>query len=253
MLYSGMEDAAQGMIAMRAMQDIVSNNLANANTVGYEEDSLVISDFGSTYAAEIGEGVPAGYTPAGGGLTGDTQLLFKSVTKFSQGRLKQTEQPFDLAIDGKGLFATQGKDGIRYTRNGNFSVNSEGYLVTKQGNFVLGDKGPIKVNGSDFKVRADGTVLSDKKMVDKLRIIWVDEKALAKAGGTDFKASNPMSWHDTDRPKIMQGYLETSNVNPVQQMVQMLTIMRAYEASQKMLQTEDQMAAKANSTAALGR
>lgn len=253
MLYHGMEDAAQGMIAMQALQAVVSNNLANANTAGFMQDNLSIADFGNTYAAAIGEGIPAGYTPAGGGLTGNTQLLFKTATEFSQGKLKETGETFDLAIEGKGFFAVQANDGVRFTRDGSFTVNGQGYLVTKEGNFVLGDKGPIKITGGDFKVKPDGTILSDKKVVDKLRMIWVDPKDLNKVGQTDYKTTNPLSWHDTERPRIMQGYLETSNVNPVQQMIQLIVIMRAFDASQKMIQAEDSMAQKANNTYQLGK
>ncbi len=247
MIYKGMEEATQGMIAMRAMQDVVTNNLANADTTGYQEDALVVSDFDEAYTAALdGQGVPAGYTPVGGGVTGDVRLLFKSVTKFSQGRLKQSSQPFDLALEGKGFFTVQARDGVHYTRNGSFSVDPKGYLITRDGGYVLGQQGRIQVKGNDFKVKPDGTILVDNKAVDQLKLTWVDGKDLAKIGTSDFKAINPMSWHATDRPKVMQGYLEMSNANPIKEMVKMLTIMRAFEAGQKLLQTEDQMAQKAD-------
>lgn len=251
MLTRGMEEVTQGMIAMRAMQDVVSNNLANANTPGFQEDTLLVSDFNHAYAAalEEGEGNTVGYSPAGGGVSGETRLLFKTVTKFSPGKLKSTGEPFDLAIDGKGFFTIQARDGIHFTRNGNFTINGEGYLVNREGGLVLGERGPIKLSGDSFKVKTDGTILVDKKTVDQIRISWIDPKELSKVGSTDFKAVNPLSWHATDRPKIMQGFIEMSNVNAVKEMVQMIAIMRAFEAQQKLLQTQDQMRAKANQIA----
>lgn len=254
MIYEGMEQAAQGMIAMRAMQDLISNNLANANTAGFQEDALVVSDFSRAYAEAMGwEAIPAGFTPAGGGISGDTQLLFKTVTKFEQGRLKNTNQPFDLAIEGKGLFTIEARDGARYTRNGNFSVNGEGFLVTKEGGRVLGEHGPIQIQGENFRVKPDGTVLADKKEIDKLRIMWIDPSELSKVGSNDFKTLNPMSWHATDQPKILQGHLEMSNVNAIKEMVRMLTVGRAFEASQKLMQIEDQMAQRANQVGQFGK
>jgi flagellar basal-body rod protein FlgF len=247
MIYKGMEEAMQGMIAMRAMQDVIANNLANANTPGYQQDTLMVSDFGSLYEAMAnGQGMPVGYAPAGGGLTGDVHFLMKNVTQFHQGQLKQTEQPFDLAIYGKGFFTLLTREGIHYTRNGQFHLDGEGYLVSAEGGKVLGEKGPIQIKGSRFEVKPDGTVWVDSKKVDRLKITWVDEKQLTKVGSTDFTTTNPMAWPEVDRPKIMQGYLEMSNVNAVKEMVNLLTVMRAFEASQKMLQTEDQMARQAN-------
>jgi flagellar basal-body rod protein FlgF len=247
MFYKGMEEAMQGMIAMRAMQDTISNDLANANTPGFQEDELMVADFGNMYSAALnGQAVAAGYMPAGGGLDGNIHLLMKSVTKFQQGRLKATHQPFDLALQGKGFFTIQGRDGVRFTRDGSFTLNGEGYLVTADGGLVLGEHGPIKIKGNTFKVKEDGSIFVNGKKVDTLRITWVDEKDLSKVGESDFKAANPLEWPVATRTKVMQGYLEMSNVNPVKEMVEMLQVMRAYEASTNLLQTEDNMAKQAN-------
>lgn len=247
MFYKGTEEATQGMIAMRAMQDVISNNLANANTPGFQQDDLQVADFDNMYEAAMnGQATTAGYTPAGGGLTGDVHFMMRSVTKFQQGRLKSTQQPFDLALNGKGFFTIQTREGTHYTRDGAFNVNGEGYLVSADGGFVMGEHGPIKINGNDFKVKEDGSITSGGKLVDKLQITWVDDKDLSKVGTTDFTATNPMAWPSVDRPKVMQGYLEMSNVNTVKSMVDMITVMRAFEAGQKVVQTEDQMAQQAN-------
>lgn len=253
MIYEGFEEASQGMTAMRAMQDIVSNNIANANTIGFQEDGLVVSDFDTAYAQAMEEGVPAGFSPVGGGVSGDIQLLLRTATKFEQGRLKSTSQPFDLALDGKGFFTIDARDGVRFTRNGSFKINGEGYLVTKDGGHILGERGPIRIEGNDFRVKPDGTVLVDKKEIDKLRIMWVDPKELSKVGATDYMTSNSRSWHAVDHPKVMQGHLEMSNVNPIRDMVRMIAIMRAFEASQKLMQLEDSMAQRASQVGQFGK
>ncbi|MCL4513468.1 MAG: flagellar hook-basal body protein [Candidatus Eremiobacteraeota bacterium] len=243
--YKGFEEATQGMIAMKAMQNILSNNLANANTPGFNQDDLQISSFSDAYATAMahgGEGVQAGFVPVGGQLSGRVHLLMKSVTQFSQGQLKHTRQPFDLALDGKGFFTIETPNGTQYTRDGSFTINGQGFLATQDGGLVMGQHGPIQIKGGSFKVNQDGTVLVSGKPVDKLKITWVDEKDLQQVGTNGFKTINPMAWPSEKKPKVMQGYLEMSNVNAIKDMVSMLSVLRTYEADSKMLHGEDNMA-----------
>lgn len=154
----------------------------------------------------------------------------------------------DMALSGKGFFAVQTPDGERYTRNGNFILGKEGILETKDGYPVLGENGPIVVPDDKFIVNEDGMVYTkqDNTLIDRIKVVRFDnERYLAKQGES--------LWHTTDisgqahiaegdeRPKFMQGYNETSNVNVVNEMVQMIEVNRAYEANQKSIQSEDSM------------
>lgn len=248
MLFKGMEKAMQGMIASRAKQDIIANNLANVGTAGFQKSTLLVSSFADVLQGEMSYSEApqvGGYVPAGGIHGSDNHLFFRSITQFSQGSLKNTGYPFDLALDGEGFFAIQTKNGLRFTRNGSFNLDANGNLVTKDGSLVLGEKGPIKVSGKEFIVNEEGIVLVDNKEIDRLKIVNFETKQnLYKEGENYFFPNGPISLAKTNKTRIKQGFLEMANVNAIKEMVDMMTIMRAFEANQKLLHAEDQMLAK---------
>ncbi|MCL5774046.1 MAG: flagellar hook-basal body protein [Firmicutes bacterium] len=254
-MLEGMKMATQGMLAMMAKQDVVANNLANVGTTGYRKDTLLVSSFNDVLNKEMGftgTDTQGGYMPVGGGIESSGGLFTQTATHYAQGSLKATDNNFDLALDdnGKGFFTIQSPDGIKFTRNGAFRLSTTGYLITADGSFVLGQKGPIKVKGTDFKVNNDGEVIVGDKGIDKLLITsFADTRVLQKVGAANFVASSGGAV--SGDCKIQQGYLEMANVNAVKEMVDMMTIMRAYEANQKILQTQDQMLGK--STNEVGR
>jgi len=187
-------------------------------------------------------------------------------TAFTQGSLKQTENPFDLALEGEGFLTVLLPDGERYTRNGSFLLNDQGFLVTKRGEFVMGENGPIKIKKNNFVIDQDGVVYQNStfagderrlvsleenewenlERVDRLKIVDFNRPRYLKKMGDSF-------WRDTEdsgpaqiaagegRPKVRQGFLESSNVNVVTEMVQMIEVQRTYEANQKMIQTQDSL------------
>jgi flagellar basal-body rod protein FlgG len=263
------------MTAQQYRLDAVANNLANVDTDGYKkdvaihkafpelllrrlnDDGVYLHPFGSADAApiigKIGTGV-------------ETNELF---TIFEQGALKETESDFDVALDGKGFFTVATPWGERYTRNGSFQLGKEGYLETKDGYPVLGEHGPIRVKEHNFKIDKDGRVWvnaeypddpevftskesntwSQTVLLDTLKIVeFENDRYLAKQGNSLYKdtdVSGPARIiEEGRRPKVIQGFVEASNVNPVIEMVQMIEVNRAYEANQKVIQAEDGMLGK---------
>lgn len=235
------------MIAMRAKEDVIANNLANLGTAGFQKDTLIVGTFADLVNDEMGyeEGeLPAsGYLPVGGGIQGNSHIFFKTATQFSQGSLKNTGNPFDLGVDGEGFFAIQSKEGVKLTRNGSFNLDADGRLITKDGSLVLGEHGPIKAAGTDLKIKETGEVMVDGKEVGRLKLFKIDPKALVKVGENYFMAKE--SVHAVPaKGRILQGFLEMSNVNAVKEMVDMLAVMRAFEANQKLMHSQDQMTQK---------
>jgi flagellar basal-body rod protein FlgG len=184
-------------------------------------------------------------------------------TVFSQGAMKQTENDFDFALEGDGFLSVQTPAGERYTRNGSFLISSDGWLVTKEGDLVLGENGPIKLKKNNFVVDEDGVISQNRALagddarlvsreenewqeterVDRLKVVdFENRRYLQKQGNSlwkDTEESGPAIIPEQNRPKVRQGFLEASNVNPVTAMVEMIEVQRIYEANQKSIQTQD--------------
>jgi len=246
-MLDGMKMAAQGMIASLEQQNIISNNLANVGTAGFRKDKFAVSSFSEVLNKELANVNPTqseGFLQAGGGVDTVGMLFHSSSTSFAQGSLKQTGNSFDLALDdnGKGFFAVQTADGIRYTRNGSFRLSTTGHLITADGSFLLGHNGPIQVKGSSFEVSEEGTVSVDGKETDRILVTTFDDKgSMKKEGDSNFIAQGGKVENNA---RILQGYQEMANVNAIKEMVDMMTVMRTYEANQKVLKTQDDMMAK---------
>lgn len=252
-MLDGMKYATQGMIQMSQKQDIITNNLANAGTSGYRREALSISTFGEVLDRHMGflpgsSGDKTGYMEVGGGLEVNGMMTNTTNTSYSQGALRETGNQFDMALDdnGLGFFTVKTPDGLRYTRGGSFKM-VEGHLTTADGAQVMGMKGPITVkDGVNFEVTQDGRVKVDGQEVDRLRITtFMDRRVLAKDGAANFTAPSDKGLTLTRGFTVRQGFLEQGNVNAVQEMVDMMQVMRAYEANQKMLQEQDQVLKKA--------
>lgn len=249
-MLDGMKAATQGMMAMSVKQDIIANNLANASTVGFRKEGLVISSFTEILDRETSSD---GMHKAGGEtmMQRDPQikgtLHHSSQTYLSQGALRETGNNFDLALDdnGKGFFTIQTDRGIEFTRAGSFKLSTDGYLVTAEGHKLLGHRGPIKATGNEFKVTDNGTVKVDGVEVDRVLVSEIESSEdLKRAGGTAFGSATPRV-HASTEFKIKQGYKEMSNVNALQEMVSLMEVMRNFEANQKALSAHDQRLQKA--------
>jgi flagellar basal-body rod protein FlgG len=264
--------ATSGMRAQQWRLDAVANNLANVNTDGYKRDQAAFKAFpemllrrlkdDGEYLHPFGSGDAAPII----GKLGTGVELNELYVSFEQGALKETQSDFDVALDGKGFFAVATPWGERYTRNGSFQLGKEGFLETKEGYPVMGENGPIRVKANNFQIDKDGQVWINAEyaddpnilvsrenntweqtaLLDSLKIVEFDIDRYLKKQGTSLyyetETSGPAVIMEAgSRPKVMQGFTEAANVEPVREMVQMIEVNRAYEANQKVIQTHDSM------------
>lgn len=236
----GLYTAATGMMVQRSKMDVLTNNIVNAETAGYKNDTLVSSAFDSVMLQRIDDpNISVVGTDVGKYSFGTH--VDELVTDFSQGPIEDTGRSTDLALAGDGFFAVETPDGERYTRAGNFTVNAQGYLVTEDGNFVLGKSGRIYVGSSDFSVSSDGTVTGSKAVTDQLRLVsFTDNGNLRKQGDNLYYAYGGEQPTETDGCQVRQGAQESSNVEAADSMVDMMTIYRKYEACQKAVTMNDE-------------
>ena len=241
---------------MSVKQDVIANNLANASTVGFRKEGLIISSFTEIMDREVsGMEQASSETMSGHQMQTSTDIRHRSATHMSQGALKETGSSFDLALsdDGNGMFTIKTARGIEFTRSGKFRLNNEGFLVTPDGSQVMGHNGAIRATGNDFKVTDDGTVMVDGKSVDRILVsVFESTGDMKRAGSTAFNSETPRVRAAAPGDfQIKQGFLEMSNVNALQEMVGLMQVMRNFEANQKALSSNDQRLQKAVSE--LGR
>lgn len=261
----GLYTGASGMIAQQARIDNVANNLANVDKTGYKRDLTLFKAFPDMLIRRINDD-GLGIVPAGSydtmpivGKLGTGVEVNEVFTEFEQGSLQHTENPLDLALEGRGFFTVVTERGERYTRDGGFTINKDGFVVTKNGNLVLGENGPIKVQANNFMINERGEVLvnaaisldprdvvgmannnwEDPVVIDKLKIVDFENiREIKKEGDSLYRETElsgpPLPPGDI---KIIQGFLEKSNVNVVREMVDMIEVQRSYEANQKAILT----------------
>ena len=237
----GLYTSATGMLAAQQQSEIIGNNVANVKTPGYKEQLATNSAFPAHLIERLGGNQASGVVQIGGMGTGVSvdRIALSNV----QGAIQTTDVKSDLALMSPGYFVVQTPAGERYTRNGHFQIDANGTLQSPDGYALLGEKGPIGPLSSEFSVSADGTILDKGQIVDRLRIVDIPENALNSEGQSLYSASQPVQASATIQ--ILQGAVEASNVDISSQMVQMTTVMKAYEANQKVIQTEDSMLDKA--------
>jgi len=238
-MYSGLYTAATGMLVQQLRQEVVSQNLANLNTPGYKQRHAVNRTFSDVLLHRLSESkgvVPIGTTNRG------VQIDDVPVD-WTQGTFEATDSSFDFALQGKGFFTINTPEGSMYTRNGHFQVDEEGFLVSSPGNYIMGDAGPIWVGREEFAVYPDGTVAVQDETIDKLHLVdFTSDKIIPVADGL-FKAV-PESEEAPSNARVRQGYLEKSNIDPVNQVVRMMEAARAFEANQRVVQVYDQIMSK---------
>ncbi len=259
-MVKGLYTAYTGMINEQKRLDVLSNNLANADTNGYKKEGTTSQTFADTLAIKIRDSSDY-YLPKG---LGDISLgvhVGETYTDYSQGNFRVTDNKYDVALDGNGFFAISytnknNETSVKYTRDGAFTVNTEGYLVTKDGDFVLNQNGAMNRDGGagsyirlnpnlDFKIDQFGRIYQNEQFVAQLGVVDVaDYNYIEKYGENLYDLANGAQL-TASNAKVEQGVLEASNVNVVKEMVEMITITRAYEAGQKMIQTVDTMLDKA--------
>jgi len=225
---------SQQMAANRAME-VIANNLANLSTPAFKRESIRFEQYV----------VPVAATEAEPGDTVNVSFVYdRGVSRdLSEGRFEQTGSPLDMSIDGPGYFVVQTPTGERYTRNGHFKLDDQGRVVTEDGNQVQSDAGAITLQpqDGDLRVGNDGTLSTDTQLLGKLRVVtFADERALRKAGGSLYDADGQPAQAAT-QPRVRQGMMERSNVEPVIEISRMIEIMRAYQASADLTKSGEEL------------
>jgi flagellar basal-body rod protein FlgF len=236
---SGMYSAVSGNIASMQRMDVITNNLANINTSGFKKDRMV---FDSLLSYAKNPTLPAGSMTDNPVLTGYT-----IETDFSAGPMKQSGNPLDLSLDGDGFFVVNTPQGKAYTRQGNLHIDMNGKLVTADGYELQGGGGAITIKGGKVDINAKGEVFVDGQQSGTIEIVdFPKPYQLEKIGSTLFVPSGAeTAAQPATNTRVMQGALEGSNVQPLQEMVTLIANTRFYEQCVKTIQSYDQMASKA--------
>ncbi len=223
---------SQQLAAYQSM-DVIANNIANVSTPAFKREEPTFQEYVARVAPAEGEkGIQSVSFVQDTGAVRDLRA----------GALQATGAPFDLAISGKGYFAVQTANGERYTRNGHFSLDTNGQIVTDAGDPVQGDGGALTITADDgdIHIGADGTLSGKNGQIGKLRVVaFANEPALNKDGASLYSAvETPATATDFT---LNQGMLESSNVQPVVEISHMIDVMRAYQATATLTQSQEDL------------
>lgn len=230
-----------GALTQEERLDIIANNLANISTTGFKKEKLSFKDDFARLMPGLVDPVPSIRSkmawPKADLLS--QPVVGESRVDFTDGGLRQTGNPLDLAIQGDGFFKVGGDEGVFFTRSGHFLVNDEGLVVTPQGLALLSDGGPLEVPAGtkELLIGQNGQVMADGRSIGNLEVVSVtDLSALEKQGSNLFRAKRGIELEEGPiTGEVAQGYLENSNVEVVVEMVNMVETMRAFEAYQKIM------------------
>lgn len=267
MSFKGIYAALSGSMAQALKIDTIANNIANVNTTGFKKDQQTFGEYLTSIekqpeVMQVPRG-PASIENLANNLNGTDKSFVDSkgtYTNFEQGSLKHTDGKLDVAIDGEGFFEVSTAQGVKLTRAGNFTINSEGKLVNKDGNTVVVTPDGQDASGLDTEgkknsfvqfsgtsqayISDSGEVFDGEKKLGKLSVIKLNNpNCLQKVGNNyyDYKANMTPEIAQMNYPSLKQGYLETSNVNIVAEMTDMIMAQRVFEGTQKAIQAYDQM------------
>ncbi|MBP3475866.1 MAG: flagellar hook-basal body protein [Lachnospiraceae bacterium] len=266
-MLKGLYTAYTGMINEQHRMDVMTNNLANADTNGYKKEGATSQAFDTVLAYKIKDLSEPGNLPKnlGTAKTFDEDSvdnpdrwinrtgmnlgvkIGENYVDYSEGPIKETGNTFDLAISDRGFFAVEytnkaGETSTKYTRDGNFTMDRQGYLVTQDGDFVLDENGrrirmntalPVSIDRSG-RITQDGTEVAVIGLTD-----FEDYDYLERFGENFFQPVDGATEIDCES-EIYSGYLETANISVVTEMVNMITIQRQYESNQKVITTFDE-------------
>lgn len=260
MSIKGIYTALSGAMAQSQKLDTISNNIANANTPSFKRDDVVFQEYLTANEKEqqfmnvpkVPGTIESFYHMQGGDKSFvDVKGTY---TDFSQGSFKQTGNPLDVGIDGKGFFEVATPQGVKLTRSGNFTMDGNGQLVTKDGYPVLasgvGDPAArvIKFSATgNIAISDDGKIMQGEEQIAQLSVVSVkNPDALLKTGQSlySFKGNMKAEVENVPLPSLKQGYVEMSNVNIVKEMTDMISAHRVFESTQKAINAYDGMTDK---------
>ena len=266
----GFYTAASGMLTQQRQTEMLTNNLANANTTGFKADQSSIRSFPEMLLQRMeSKNIPTDNSlqlPVSKNVGSiSTGVYVQDVTPlFSQGDVQETELKTDIALingsmpaDANGkmgtvMYVVENSNGeMRYTRNGNFTLDGTGHLTTSEGNYVLDQNNErIQLNSDDFTINQDGTISENNQAVARLGVAFAENPdSLVKEGGGLFRAAEDELTDAYNEAEVSftlnQGVLEGSNVDESQTMTELMAAYRSFEANQKMLQAYDRSMDKA--------
>lgn len=218
--------ALNRQVGLAQEMDLVANNIANLDTAGFRREGVAFTEY--VVAGQFGESVSMG----------DLGARFASDLP---GAFKLTGGQLDVAIQGDGFFAIESDDGPVLTRAGAFQTSEEGFLVTPIGDSVL-DVGqqPIAIpaNVDSLVIGADGTISADGNPIAQVGVFTAPEELVSRFGDSAFKVEDD-DFVPAENPRVLQGALEGSNVDPVNEIARMIEVTRSYEMAQSLIEDED--------------
>ncbi len=246
--------AKTGLDAQQTNMSVISNNLANVNTTGFKRDRAVFQDLMYQNVRQVGAQSTENTTLPSGLALGTGVRTVATQKYHSQGNITQTSNPMDLAVQGKGYFQILHPDGgIAYTRDGTFSMSADGEMVTPNGH-LLQPSITIPTNATSVTIGSDGVVsallagASAPTQLGQIELAnFTNPEGLSAAGGNLFRESAASGSPQTATPgsdslgTLLQGALESSNVNVVEELVSMIETQRAYEMNSKAISAADDM------------
>jgi len=254
-LIRGLYTAAAGMMLQQSREDVVANNLANVDTSGFKKDLARAQGFPTQPIYRLGEEekdtqlLDQAIAPVYIGELGTGAVVHAVSTDHSQGRLKETKNPTDVALTETGyFFAVETPQGVRYTRDGAFKLNQQGVLVNNSGYPVMTDNGAsLTITGGEFYIDDKGRAVVSQEGIPQvlgmLAVFQADPALMEKRGDNLYETQvEPEAIDLLNQPSLIKsGYLEGSNVNAIREMVDMIEVVRVYEMNQKVIQSEDQL------------
>ena len=242
-MIQGLQDSGISMLNRSSRQDVIANNIANSEVTGFKRDGLFLREMGE--ARRKGSGAHPAWRE---------DRIAGAFIDFDQGHLRQTNDPRHVAIHGPGFFQVRTPQGDVYTRNGEFSLTNQGMLVTNLGHSVLDDGGgEIVLQGTVFSVNENGQIIENGQPAATIGIIDFEKDADGfyqdpdgvtrlerKPNGFFFPKPGVNRLPKSPDTKIMQGFLEEANVDPITQMVEMLEVVRSYEADQRAIRAQNE-------------
>ncbi len=228
--------SAVGAMARLTQLDLVANNIANAGTTGYKrDDAFFESVLQASLQDEDGQTVP--------GLPGLEFVRSNGIANdFESGSVERTGAPLDVAIHGRGFLEVQTEQGLRYTRAGSLMVNAEGMLTTRDGQAVMGEGGPIPITGTGAQIDPGGEIRNDAgNVLGRLKLVEFQNTAdLRKEGHQRFAAGENAGPVTAQNPSFITQSLEGSNVNPVNELSNLVALQRAFDANIRTMQADDE-------------
>lgn len=230
-MIKGLYRSASAMIPRIKQQETIANNLANASSSGYKKDMIFTKELSKAEARHAMKQ-----------NDWQTPMIDQVYTDYEQGGLDETGNPLDLALEGSGFFVFDAGDGEQVlSRSGALMVDNEGYLANADGHRILGDGGAINVGAGEVSVSENGQVEVDGAPVASVQVVEpTDTNQLTKAGNTEFNIPDGIELTAAVNFAVRQGYLESSNVEVVNEMVNMITSYRNFEADANSIKAQDE-------------